>query len=104
MSNDRYLNSETSNLRKIENGSFIDPKTNHVDDTRVVHRALASSEAPARIANIWGGFRHQPTESQVERAEQARGVAQDPEQQRRELRILRELDRALLKAAGAPAG
>jgi hypothetical protein len=64
---------------------------------------LMSSEAPARIANIWGGFGHQPTESEVQRAEQARGVAPNAEQQRRDWRILQQLDRALLKNAGVAA-
>jgi hypothetical protein len=102
--NNRYLNSETPNLSKIGNGSIIGTTTNDFNDTRVVRRAPASREAPARIANIWGGFDHQPTESHVEHAERARGVAPSAEQQRRESRILRELNRALLKSAGATAG
>jgi hypothetical protein len=99
-----YLTLRKSNLNQVKTGSFIGTTTNDVVDARVVQRALLSSEAPARIANIWGGFDHQPTESEVQRAEQARGVAPDAEQQRRDAQILRQLDRALLKNAGAAAG
>jgi len=103
-SNNRYRKSGASYPRKIGNGGFVRTATKHVPDARVVQRALVSREPPARIANIWGGFDHQPTESQVQHAEQARGVAPDAEQRRREERILRQLNRALLKNTDTAAG
>lgn len=62
------------------------------------------NEAPAHIANVWDGFDHQPRESQVQCAEQARGIALDMQEQNREARILQQLDRELLKGTGAPVG
>jgi len=100
----KYQKSEGSNLSKIGDGGFVGITTEDVDNRRVVRTALVSNEAPARIANIWGGFDHQPTEAQVQHAERARGVAPDAEQERREERILRQLNQTLLKSAGAATG
>ncbi len=61
----------------------------------------ASKETPARIANIWGGFDHQPTESQVLSAERARGAAPSAQQQSREAQIVQQLYQQLLNSAGA---
>jgi len=59
-----------------------------------------SNRTPARIGNTWGGFDHQPTESQVRSAERAAGVAPTAEEESREERIVRELDQQLLQGAG----
>lgn len=67
----------------------------------LAREAPAPSETPARIDNIWGGLDHQPTEFQVQRAERASGVAPSPQEQRREARIVQQLDQELLKSAGA---
>jgi hypothetical protein len=56
-----------------------------------------SNGPPVRIGNIWGGFDHQPTESQVEIAERAAGVAPSAQEQDREARIVRQLNDQLLQ-------
>jgi len=63
--------------------------------------ARAPNETPARIDNVWGGFDHQPTASEVQSAERARGVAPSAQEQRRVARTLRQLNQELLKNAGA---
>ena len=63
--------------------------------------ACAPNDWPARIGNIWGGFDHQPTESQVQSAERASGVAPSAQEQRREEEIVQKLGQELLKSAGA---
>ena len=60
----------------------------------------APHEAPAHISNIWGGFDHQPTQSQVQSAERASGVAPSAQERIREAQIERQLNRELLKSAG----
>jgi hypothetical protein len=99
-----YLKSGGSNLNEIGQVSFTGIMRKDVGRRRVAQRTPPSNEAPARIANIWGGFDHQPTESQVQRAEQAAGVAPDVKQQRRESQILRQLDQELLNSAAAATG
>jgi hypothetical protein len=64
-------------------------------------QAYAPNATPARIGNIWGGFDHQPTESEVQSAERAYGVAPSAQEQRREAQIVRQLNEELLKSAGA---
>src|ERR1700733_5179711 len=67
----------------------------------LAREAPSLNETPARIGNIWDGFDHQPTESQVQSAERASGVAPSAQEQRREARIVRQLDQELLGSAGA---
>ena len=67
----------------------------------LAREAPAPNETPARIANIWDGFDHQPTESQVQSAERASGVAPSAQEQNREERIVQQLDQELLGSAGA---
>jgi hypothetical protein len=67
-------------------------------------QAYAPNTTPARIGNIWGGFDHQPTESQVQSAERAYGVAPTAQEQRREAQIVQQLNQELLKSAGADNG
>jgi hypothetical protein len=69
----------------------------------VAREAPAPYETPARIGNIWGGFDHQPTESQVQSAERASGVAPSAQEQNREERIVQQLNQELLRSAGAGA-
>jgi hypothetical protein len=61
--------------------------------------APVSNEAPARIGNIWGGFEHQPTESQVQSAERTGGVVPSVQEQSREAQIVQQLNQALLQSA-----
>ncbi len=73
----------------------------------LAREARAPNEPPARIANVWGGLDHQPTEAWVERAEQAAGVAPSLQEQARETQIVRQLNLELLHGSGrtgAPAG
>jgi hypothetical protein len=63
----------------------------------LAQEASVSNRTPARIGNIWGGFDHQPTESQVEIAERAAGVAPSAQEQDREARIVRQLNDQLLQ-------
>lgn len=63
------------------------------------HEARARNEVPARIDNIWGGFDHQPTESQVRSAELAPGIAPSAQEQRRETGIERQINQEILKRA-----
>lgn len=58
-------------------------------------------ETPARIGNIWGGFDHEPIESEVQSAERARGVAPSAPEQRQETRIVEQLFQEVLKNARA---
>ena len=69
--------------------------------TALAQQASASKEAPARIGNIWGGFDHQPTESQVKSAERARGIASSAQQQTLEAQIVQQLYQQVLRSAGA---
>jgi hypothetical protein len=66
----------------------------------LAREARAPSETPVRIGNIWGGFDHQPIEAQVRSAERARGIAPSAQEQNREARIVRQLNRELLKSVG----
>ena len=66
-------------------------------------QAHAAGTTPTRIGNTWNGFDHQPTQSQVQSAEQAGSVAPSVEEQRREARVVDELDRELLNGGdGSP--
>jgi hypothetical protein len=67
----------------------------------LAQEASASKEVPARIGNIWGGFNHQPTESQVQSAERVRGIASSAQQQTLEAQIVQQLYQQVLKSAGA---
>jgi hypothetical protein len=58
-------------------------------------RALADSAPPPRIANIYGGFDHQPTESEVSRRERAAGINLDSNQANRDAATVDELYREL---------
>jgi hypothetical protein len=53
---------------------------------------------PARNANIWGWKDHEPVPSEVQKKEQAAGIAPSPQQQRADDRELESLYRSLLKA------
>jgi hypothetical protein len=67
----------------------------------LAREAPSPNETPVRIANIWDGFDHQPTESQVQSAERARGVAPSAQEQSREERIVQQLNQELLGSADA---
>jgi hypothetical protein len=67
----------------------------------LAREAPVSNETPARIGNIWGGFDHQPTESQVQSFERASGVAPSAQEQSREAQIVQQLNQELLQSAGA---
>ena len=76
----------------------------------LAQEARGPNETPARIGNIWGGFDHQPTESQVQSAERASGVAPSAQEQRRKAQIVQHLGQELLMTSagvgrtGAAAG
>ena len=63
----------------------------------------APNETPARIDNIWDGFDHQPTKSQVRSAERASGIAPTAQGQSREAQIVQQLYEELLRNSGAGA-
>ncbi len=69
----------------------------------LAQEAPAPNETPARIDNIWGGFAHQPTESQVQSTERSSDIAPSAQEQSREARIVQQLYQKLLKNAGAGA-
>ena len=58
--------------------------------------ALAES---TRNANIWDWKDHEPVASEVQKKEQAAGIAPSPQQQRADDRELESLYRSLLKGA-----
>jgi len=60
----------------------------------------ASADTPARIGNIWAGFDHQPTQSQVQSAERAGSIAPSAQEQSREAQIVQQLDHELLNNDG----
>jgi hypothetical protein len=98
--NPTYLKVEKSNLNKIGKGGFVGSATLDVGGIQVAQQVRAPNETPTRIDNVWGGFDHQPTESQVQSAELARGVALNALKQRREEQIVRQLNQELLKRVG----
>ena len=53
---------------------------------------------PARNANIWGWQDHEPVPSEVQKKEQAAGIAPPPQQQQADNRELESLCRNLLQA------
>src|SRR5271168_3718656 len=63
----------------------------------LAQQTRAPRETAARIGNIWGGFDHQPTISQVQSAERASGVAPSAQEQSREAQIVRQLNQELQK-------
>jgi hypothetical protein len=62
----------------------------------LAEEARAPNKTPAHIGNIWGGFDHQPKESQVQSAERAIGIAPSAQEQRREAQIVQQLNQELL--------
>jgi hypothetical protein len=69
----------------------------------LAREAPAPAETPARTDNIWDGFDHQPTKSQVRSAERASGIAPTAQGQSREAQIVQQLYQELLRNAGAGA-
>ncbi|HTW69838.1 MAG TPA: hypothetical protein VME47_08140 [Acetobacteraceae bacterium] len=67
----------------------------------LAQEARAPKGPPARIDNVWGGFDHQPTQSEVESAERARGIAPSKQEQQRDARTVRQLYQELLGNTGA---
>lgn len=61
-------------------------------------RAIAQEEPPSRIGNRWDSLSHQPTEGDVNAAEQEWGVAPSPEHEQVLDDELEKLDRQLLSA------
>ena len=69
----------------------------------LAREAPAPNETPARIANIWGGFEHQPTEFRVQSAERASRVAPSSQEQSREAQIVQQLYQQLMRSEHAGA-
>jgi hypothetical protein len=44
--------------------------------------AFAQARTSARVDNIWGGYAHQPTQSEVTQQEKSAGLAQSEQQQK----------------------
>jgi hypothetical protein len=57
----------------------------------------AFANVPTREGNIWGWQDHQPTETQVERSEEAAGIAPTPAQRDAAAVTVDELNRQLLQ-------
>jgi hypothetical protein len=61
--------------------------------TSQIAKSTDNGSAPARIANIWGGFNHQPTASEVQDREKTAGIGISTAQQERETAILNDIDK-----------
>jgi hypothetical protein len=66
--------------------------------------ALAENSPPTQIGNIYGGFDHQPTQSEVSQRERAAGINLDSNQVKRNSDIVDQLYRELENkaATGSP--
>jgi hypothetical protein len=62
---------------------------------------VISKSPPTRIGNIYGGFDHQPTQSEVLRRERAAGISSSAAQRNRDDAVLQEIYRHL--EGGTPA-
>jgi hypothetical protein len=51
---------------------------------------------PSRIGNIWGGFDHQPTSSEVQDREKAAGISVSAANQKQEAAILNDIYKHLV--------
>jgi len=67
-----------------------------------IAKFAGSGSPPARIGNIWGGFNHQPTASEVQNREKAAGISLSTAQQERERAILDDIYNQL--ASQRPSG
>jgi hypothetical protein len=65
----------------------------------LVAPAAGFAGVPIREGNIWDWRNHQPTETQVERSEQAAGVAPAPAQRDAAAATVDELNRQLLQGS-----
>jgi hypothetical protein len=59
-------------------------------------------QPPPRLDNQWGGFSHQPTESNVQQQEKAAGIAPSEQQRKAADQDVEQLYQSLMK--NAPAG
>jgi hypothetical protein len=57
--------------------------------------AAFAQQSPSRNEEVWGNLAHQPTESQVQGAESAAGVAPPPQAQRNIDSELQQLDKQI---------
>jgi hypothetical protein len=67
-----------------------------------IAKSANNGSPPARIGNIWGGFNHQPTASEVQDREKAAGISLSTAQQERESAILDDIYKQL--ASQRPSG
>ena len=70
----------------------------HASVAKLASQAAKPAEngsPPARIGNIWGGFNHQPTASEVQNREKAAGISLSTAQQERETATLNDIYRQL---------
>src|SRR5215469_3986965 len=61
-----------------------------------IAKSADNGSPPARIGNIWGGFNHQPTASEVQDREKATGTSISTAQQERESAILGDIYKQLV--------
>jgi hypothetical protein len=59
-------------------------------------KPTSSGSPPARIGNIWGGFDHQPTSSEVQDREKAAGISLSATKQEQEAAILNDIYKQLV--------
>ena len=58
-------------------------------------KSAGNGSLPARIGNIWSGFDHQPTSSEVQDREKAAGISPSTARQERETATLNDIYRQL---------
>lgn len=77
------------------------PNTSFTGLPGVIAKPTFDKPPPARIGNVYGGFDHQPTQSEVLDRERAAGISSSATQQNRDATILKEIYRHL--EGGVPA-
>ena len=64
--------------------------------------ALAQTQVPTRVGNIWNGRDHEPVPGDVMRKEQATGIAPSPQHQQANTDEVETLYQDLMRSEGAP--
>jgi hypothetical protein len=61
-----------------------------------IAKSARNGSPPAQIGNIWCGFDHQPTSSELQDREEAAGISISAAQQEREIAILNDIYKHLM--------
>jgi hypothetical protein len=61
-----------------------------------IAKSARNGSPPAQIGNIWCGFDHQPTSSELQDREEAAGISISAAQQEREVAILNDIYKHLM--------